>query len=90
MNRLLTAIVSAGKVTFIEGDLFTADISGATVVTLFLSLTVNRQLEEKLRRELRPGTRVVSHQFPIGNWKPEEAIRAPDGTNLFLWTIPAR
>lgn len=78
------------KVTFIEGDLFTADISRATVVTLFLSLTVNRQLEEKLRRELRPGTRVVSHQFPIGDWKPDEVIRASDGTNLYLWTIPAR
>ena len=78
------------KVTFIEGDLFTADISKATVVTLFLSLTVNRQLEEKLRRELKPGTRVVSHQFPIGDWKPDETVRAPDGTDLFLWTVPAR
>ncbi|MGB2717799.1 MAG: class I SAM-dependent methyltransferase [Vicinamibacterales bacterium] len=78
------------KVTFIEGDLFTADISKATVVTLFLSLTVNRQLEEKLRRELKPGTRVVSHQFPIGDWKPDETVRAPDGTDLFLWTIPPR
>jgi cyclopropane fatty-acyl-phospholipid synthase-like methyltransferase len=78
------------KVTFIEGDLFTADISRATVVTLFLSLTVNRQLEEKLKRELRPGTRVVSHQFPIGAWKPDAVVPAPDGTNLFLWTIPPR
>lgn len=75
------------KVTFIEGDLFTADISKATVVTLFLSLTVNRQLEAKLRRELRPGTRVVSHQFPIGGWTPDEIVRAEDGTNLYLWTI---
>jgi predicted RNA methylase len=75
------------KATFIEGDLFTADISKATVVTLFLSLTVNRQLEAKLRRELRPGTRVVSHQFPIGSWTPDEIVRAEDGTNLYLWTI---
>lgn len=76
------------KVTFIEGDLFTTDISKATVVTVFLSLTVNRQLEEKLRRELRPGTRVVSHQFPIGNWTPDAVVRASDGTDLYLWTIP--
>lgn len=80
----------ADRVTFVEGDLFTADISDATVVTLFLSLTVNRRLEEKLRRELRPGTRVVSHQFPIGDWTPDTIVRAEDGTNLFLWTVPPR
>ena len=78
------------RVTFIEGDLFATDISGATVVTLYLSPTVNRQLEPKLRRELQPGARIVSHQFGIGNWTPDEAIRAEDGTDLFLWTIPAR
>ena len=75
------------RVTFIEGDLFTADISKATVVTLFLSLTVNRQLEGKLRGELRPGTRIVSHQFPIGSWTADEIVRAEDGTNLYLWTV---
>ena len=79
------------KVTFIEGDLFTADISGATVVTLYLSTSVNRQLEAKLKRELRPGTRIVSHQFRIGDWPPERTVKAEgDGTELFLWTIPAR
>jgi SAM-dependent methyltransferase len=81
----------ADKVTFIEGDLFTADISRATVVTLFLSPTVNRALEPKLRRELRPGTRIVSHQFPIGTWAPDKTVRAmDDGTELFLWTVPAK
>jgi SAM-dependent methyltransferase len=79
------------KVTFIEGDLFTANISGATVVTLYLSTSVNRQLEAKLKRELRPGTRIVSHQFRIGDWSPERTVKAEgDGTELFLWTIPAR
>ena len=78
----------ADRVTFIEGDLFTTDISAATVVTLYLSEGVNRRLEPKLRRELRPGTRIVSHQFPIGDWRAEEVIRADDGTDLFLWTIP--
>jgi len=79
----------ADLVTFIQGDLFQADISAATVVTLFLSPSVNSELEPKLRRELRPGTRIVSHQFPINRWTPEKTVRAPeDGTDLFLWTIP--
>jgi len=80
----------AHRVTFIEGDLFATDISEATVVTLYLSAGVNRQLEPRLRRELKPGTRIVSHQFRIGNWTPDEASRAEDGTDLFLWTIPAQ
>jgi SAM-dependent methyltransferase len=80
----------AGRTRFIEGDLFTADISAATVVTLYLSTSVNRQLEPKLRGELRPGTRIVSHQFRIGAWEPERIVRADDGTDLFLWRLPAR
>ena len=79
----------ADRVTFIEGDLFTADISDATVVTLYLSRTVNMQLEPKLKRELRPGTRIVSHQFPISYWTPDESLRV-ENEDLFLWTIPAR
>lgn len=79
------------KVRFIEGDLFDADISPATVVTLFLSPGVNRDLEPKLRRELRAGTRIVSHQFPIGRWRPAKTVRAPeDRTDLFLWVVPRR
>ena len=79
------------KVTFVEGDLFTADISRATIVTLYLSPTVNRDLEPKLRRELRPGTRIVSHQFPIGRWVPDKTVRSrEDGTDLYLWTVPDR
>lgn len=77
------------RVTFIEGDLREADISKATVVTLFLSNSMNRELEPKLRRELRPGARIVSHQFPIGHWQPDKTARAPDdGTNLYLWVVP--
>jgi SAM-dependent methyltransferase len=77
----------ADRVTFIQGDLFTADISAATVVTLWLSTSVNMRLEAKLRGELRPGTRIVSHQFPIGTWAPDQRIRA-ENKDLFLWTIP--
>jgi cyclopropane fatty-acyl-phospholipid synthase-like methyltransferase len=78
------------RVRFIEGDLFEADISAATVVTLYLSPRVNERLEPKLRAELRPGARIVSHQFAIGRWPPERSLRATDGTLLYLWTIPAR
>lgn len=79
----------ADRVTFIEGDLFTADISEATVVMLYLSPTVNMRLEPKLKRELRPGTRIVSHRFRIGSWPPDEARRV-ENADLFLWRIPAR
>ncbi len=79
------------RVTFIEGDLFTADISGATIVTLYLSPGVNKRLEAKLKRELRPGTRVVSHQFAIGTWTPDTVVRSEDDrTDLYLWTVPPR
>jgi SAM-dependent methyltransferase len=79
----------ADKVTIVEGDLFEADISPATVVTIYLSPTVNRRLEPKLRRELRPGTRIVSHQFGIGDWPPDRTVHAEDDrTDLFLWTVP--
>jgi SAM-dependent methyltransferase len=77
------------RVTFIQGDLFAADLSKATVVTLWLSETVNARLEEKLKRELPPGARVVSRQFPIGKWMPHTQIVA-EGEDIFLWTIPPR
>jgi SAM-dependent methyltransferase len=74
------------RVSFIQGDLFEADISAADVVTLYLSASINNELEPKLRR-LRPGTRIVSHQFPIGRWAPRRVVRAADDTDLFLWMI---
>lgn len=74
------------RVTFVEGDLFKADLSPATVVTLYLSASVNRDLEPKLKAELRPGARVVSHQFPMPNWNPDATIR-PDGIDVFLWRV---
>jgi SAM-dependent methyltransferase len=77
------------RVTFIEGDLFAADISPATVVTLYLSASINARLEAKLKSTLRPGARIVSHQFPIGSWPPDRTIR-PDYSDVFLWRIPPR
>lgn len=76
----------ADRVSFVEGDLFTTDISPASVVTLYLSGSINRRLEPKLKRELRPNARIVSHQFLIGDWPPDKTLR-PDFSDLFLWTI---
>jgi SAM-dependent methyltransferase len=79
----------ADRATFVEGDLFTADISKATVVTLWLSRSVNLRLEAKLKRELKPGARIVSRQFPIGGWAPDRTVHVGDEI-LRLWTIPPR
>ena len=77
----------ADKVTFLSTDLFKADISEATVVTLYLLPSINLRLQPKLMRELKPGTRIVSHRFDMGEWKPEqEAIVG--SVHVFLWTIP--
>lgn len=78
------------RVRFVEGDLFDADVGPATLVTLYLSPRVNERLEPKLKSELRPGTRIVSHQFAIGKWPPEKSMRATDGTMLYLWRIPEK
>ena len=78
------------RVSFELGDLFEADISQATVVTLYLSPTVNAKLEPKLRKELRPNTRIVSHQVPIGDWPAEQSVRADDGTLIYLYIVPGR
>ena len=77
------------RVTFVEGDLFTADLSHATVVTLYLSTSVLRQLEPKLKTELRAGSRIVSHQFWFQGWPAERTMRV-DASELFLWRIPPR
>ena len=75
------------RVTFLNQDLFQANISEATVVTLFLLPRINLELMPKLKRELRPGTRVVSHYFHMGEeWPPEES-RDVDGLMIYLWTI---
>jgi cyclopropane fatty-acyl-phospholipid synthase-like methyltransferase len=77
----------AGRVTFLKQDLFDADISPATVVTLFLLPRINQALIPKFRRELRPGTRIVSHQFDMGDQWPPEQVQDVDGLTIYLWTI---
>jgi SAM-dependent methyltransferase len=77
----------ADKVRFVQADFFKTDLSPATVVTLFLSQSINQRLEPKLKRELKPGTRIVSHRFPMPpDWKPEKDIAA-HSTHVMLWTI---
>ena len=74
-------------VEFRQEDLFGADLSKATVVTLFLFPQMNQRLGPKLRAELRPGTRIVSHRFGIGDWPPERTIDV-NGHPVMLWKIP--
>ena len=77
---------------FVEGDIFEANIADATVVTLYLLPAVNMKLRPKLL-ELRPGTRIVSHNYDLGDWKPEKTIKLnlPDGEHtVYYWVVPAR
>jgi SAM-dependent methyltransferase len=76
-------------VKFVEGDLFEADIHNATVVTLYLLPSVNLKLRPKLMSDLKPGTRVVSHAFDMGDWKAEKRDDV-DGRPVYFWTIPEK
>ena len=81
------------RVTFIQQDLFATDVSTATMVALYLSPELNLRLRPKLLRDLRPGSRVVSHQFDMGDWPPERSFEvAVSGATrrVFLWRIPSR
>ena len=77
------------RVRFIEGDIFEADISPASVVTLYLLTSINERLRPKLLKDLRSGTRIVSHQFRMGDWQPDREI-VVDFRPLFLWRVPER
>ncbi|MGH9943764.1 MAG: SAM-dependent methyltransferase [Pyrinomonadaceae bacterium] len=77
------------KVKFIEGDLFATDFSQATVVTLHLLSAVNLKLRPKLLEQLKPGTRIVSHAFDMGDWKPEQTLQV-EGAMIYFWTVPAK
>lgn len=78
------------RVQFLQQDLFQTDLSAASVVTLYLSPDANRQLRPKLLRELKPGSRVVSHAFTMGDWQPDQVVRIPRGArSLYYWVVPA-
>ena len=91
------------RVKFIEQDLFKTDISKATVVTLYLFPELNLRLRPKLLRELRPGTRIVSHEFDMEDWKPDNSGTVPNvdlyyepnipsrkDTHYYFWVVPAK
>ena len=87
-NENLSKARVGGRVRFVNADLFESDLSDATVITLYLLPTLNLKLLPKLLKEVKPGTRVVSHAFDMGSWKPEQALKV--GTrSVYFWTIPA-
>ena len=87
------------RVVFVGEDLFRTDLSGATVVTLYLLPRLNLRLRPRLLRELRPGTRIVSHNFGMGDWDPDRTLGTRDlfgagekhrvEHRLHLWIVPA-
>jgi ribosomal protein L11 methylase PrmA len=76
-------------VSFRNEDLFRADFRDASVVTLYLLPEVNLKLRPRLLKELKPGTRIVSHAHSMGDWRPERTVKV-GGNTIYLWTIPAR
>lgn len=79
----------ADRVRFVDDDLRRADLAPATVVLLYLSTSLTRELTPKLLRELRPGARIVSHQFALADRAPDRSVSV-EGETLYLWTIPPR
>jgi SAM-dependent methyltransferase len=79
----------ADRVRFLNQDLFQTDLREATVVTLYLLPALNLRLIPKLMAELKPGSRVVSHSFDMGQWKPDQTIDV-NGRMVYFWTIPKR
>jgi SAM-dependent methyltransferase len=81
------------NIRFLNQDLFVTDVSEAAVVMLFLSPALNLKTRPKLLRELKPGTRIVSHWHDMGDWKPQKTVRVQSSgreRSVYLWTIPAR
>ena len=89
----------AERVRFVNQDVFATDLSRATVLTLYLLPGMMHSLRPKLLRELKPGTRIVSHDFDFGEWKPDRTVEVKTEekydltgswtSNVHLWTVPA-
>jgi len=75
------------KVTFIQADLFEIEFTDATVITLYLSDQLNLRLLPKLLDDLKPGTRIVSHEFALGDWEPEQSLNI-NGHRVHYWVVP--
>jgi SAM-dependent methyltransferase len=78
----------AGRTRFIEADIFDTDFSAASVVTLYLFPQINRELRPRILSRLEPGTRVVSHDFGMGQWQPDAERRVGE-SRIYLWYVPA-
>lgn len=78
------------RVKFLNQDLFETNFSDATVISLYLLPSLNQKLKPKLFKELKPGTRIVSHAFDMGeDWKPEQTLSV-EGRTVYFWTIPKK
>lgn len=92
MAKLAQCYVQAegltAKTRIVQGDVFESDFRDATVVTMYLLPHLNLKLLPKLLNDLKPGTRIVSHAFSMGDWKPEQTLDV-NGRSVFYWTIPA-
>ena len=96
-NELAKKRGVSGRVSFVQDNLFNVDISRASVLTLYLSRTMNLQLRPRIFAQLRPGVRVVAHDFDMGNWKPDlhrqvavpEKPYGPPVSQVYLWYVPA-
>jgi ubiquinone/menaquinone biosynthesis C-methylase UbiE len=75
------------RITLIEADFFQVDLADATVVTLYLLPSLNLRLRPKLLSELKPGARIVSHGFDMGDWPADRMVEF-EGRSLYLWTVP--
>lgn len=86
----------ADKVMFSQGDLFRTDLRPASIVTMYLLPSINRLLRPRLLAELKPGTRIVSHDFDMGEWPSDKDVMLPraktfgEDSRVYLWIVPAR
>ena len=77
-----------------DQDIMTVDLSGATVLTMYLLPEVNLQLRPNIQKQMKPGSRIVSHDFDMGDWKPERTEKIKDSSGwdhtLYLWRLPSK
>jgi SAM-dependent methyltransferase len=88
-NANAKAVGVSHLVSFRQADLFETDFREASVVTLYLLPSLNEKLRPRLLAQLKPGTRIVSHAFDMGEWKPE-VTQQVEGSTIYLWTVPPR